>query len=98
MPVSAGFTLFSFVYAHNELWSAHSLCTLYASYDTDLLSAIVCMADARHCGAYARVDDSYDGWTRPSAEQVTGRPAKVRTRHFFRILGQLEMEAALGWT
>ena len=52
------------------------------------------MADARHCGAYARVDDSYDGWTRPSAEQVTGRPAKVRTRHFFRIPSQLEMEPA----
>ena len=44
-----------------------------------LLSAIVCMADARSRGAYARVDDSCDGWTRPSAEQVTGRPAKART-------------------
>ena len=63
--------------------------------DTDLLSAIVYVADARSRGAYARVDDSSDGWTRPSAEQVTGRPAKVRTRHFFRILSELEMEAAL---
>ena len=52
------------------------------------------MADARSRGAYARVDDSCDGPTRPSAEQVTGRPAKVRTRHSFRILGQLEMEPA----
>ena len=62
--------------------------------DTDLLSAIVYVADARSRGAYARVDDSSDGWTRPSAEQVTGRPAKARTRHFFRIPSKLEMEAA----
>ena len=51
--------------------------------DTDLLSAIVYVADARSRGAYARVDDSYDGWARLSAKQATERPgvAAVRPRY-----------------
>ena len=40
----------------------------------------ILLTDGRTCGAYARVDDSYDGWARPSTDQVTDRPGMAAAR------------------